>query len=85
MQNKCAEIKIRSERRAGELIKEGQEKGEIESAGGDRKSMLHDETMILDKPKPLSEFNIERIESHRWQTIASMPDDSKPKILFPQY
>jgi len=27
MQNKCAEIKIRSERRAGELIKEGQEKG----------------------------------------------------------
>jgi len=27
MQNRCAEIKIRSERRGGELIKEGQEKG----------------------------------------------------------
>ena len=76
MQNKCAEIKIRCERRGGELIKEGQEKGEIESAGGDRKSMLHDETMNEDKPISLPDMDISRIQSHRWQIIADMPDNA---------
>ena len=54
------EITIRAERRAGELIPE-----QIEH-GGDRKtiSRLHDVT--------LKNMGIEKIQSHRWQAIASV-------------
>ena len=72
MQNKCAEIKIRAERRAGELLKDGQENGEIEKQGGDRKSKLHDETLIDNKPISLDEAGLSRIESHRFQALADL-------------
>lgn len=75
MQNKCAEIKIRAERRAGGLLKDGQEKGEINSHGGDRKSKLHDETLIDNKPISLDEAGLSRKESHRFQTLANMPEE----------
>ena len=57
----CAEIKIRAERRMGELIPE------LALHGGDRKSesRLHDVT--------LKDFGVEKIESHRYQQIASVP------------
>ena len=63
MQNYCAEIKIRAERRAGEIIKDNQEI----KPGGDRKSSLHDERMKL------KDLGISEIQSHRWQTVAKMP------------
>jgi len=64
MQNQCAEIKIRAERRAGEIIPE-----KIEH-GGDRRSesRLHDET--------LKDLDITRTQSHRWQAIASVPEEA---------
>jgi len=59
IQNYAAEIKIRAERRAGDMLKEmvRQKPGEYQK--------LHDETFV---PKPsLSDLGITPIQSHRWQ------------------
>jgi len=73
MQNKCAEIKIRAERRAGELIKEGQENGTIADKG--RPKLISNDTIINSKAMParLPELDITLDESSRWQTLAEMP------------
>ena len=64
MQNQCAEIKLRAERRAGELIPE-----QIEH-GGDRKteSSLHRDR--------LKDLDISESQSSRWQAIASIPEET---------
>ena len=62
MQQQCAEIKIRAERRAGELL------AEMALNGGDRRSELHDARVKL------ADIGIEPTQSHRWQTIAAMPE-----------
>lgn len=69
MQNNCAEIKIRAERKAGEFLAENV------NYGGDRKtkSRLHSVT--------LKSYGIEKIQSHRWQKIASVPDDEFEKHI----
>jgi len=59
VQNKIAEYKIRYERRAGELIPRQITKG------GNPK--LHDAT--------LKDLGIEKTQSHRWQQIASIPEE----------
>ena len=63
MQNKCAEIKLRAERRAGELLAgmENQQPGQYQR--------LHDETVA---PK-LTELGISKLQSHRWQSISAIP------------
>jgi len=61
-------------RRAGELIKEGQEKGDIAQIGRPEKR-LHDETFSIEQPKHLLELGIDKTQSHRWQTIANMPEE----------
>ncbi len=57
MQNKCAEIKIRAERRAGTLLKDMQERGEVadkgeqkgnSNAAKDEKRILHNETFVME-------------------------------------
>lgn len=68
MQNDCAEIKLRAERRAGELLVE-QGFGEW---GGDRKSSNNVQ---------LEDLNISKIQSHRWQLEASVPDSNFEKYV----
>jgi len=65
VQNQCAEIKIRVERKAGELIPK-----QI-ITGGDPKS--HDVT--------LKDLNISKMQSSRWQLIASIPEKQFEKHL----
>ena len=62
MQNRCAEIKVRAERKAGELLRE-HGKG---VHGGDRKS-----SFIVS----LDDLGVSRNESHRWQRLAAIPDE----------
>jgi N6-adenosine-specific RNA methylase IME4 len=62
IQNDAAVIKIRCERRLGELVKENPD---IHPGGNQAK--LHDVT--------LSDFGISKAESHRWQLEASVPED----------
>jgi N6-adenosine-specific RNA methylase IME4 len=67
IQNTGAEIKIRAERRMGELLREIKEDGELQH-GGDRKSesRFHRAT--------LNDIGISRTQSFRWQRAASLPN-----------
>ena len=65
MQNNAAEIKLRAERRAGEML------GQMEKAKGAAekgwKTQRHAVTT-------LSEIGIQKKQSERWQSIAAMPE-----------
>ncbi|MGD0966273.1 MAG: site-specific DNA-methyltransferase [Candidatus Acidiferrales bacterium] len=76
MQNRCAEIKIRAERRAGEILDEMKETGRRETGKGDHRPKFHDGTSI---PK-LEDLGISKKQSFRWQAIASIP-----KLVFEKH
>ena len=61
-QNRLAEIKIRAERRAGELLREM-----VQHQGGDAKTLSHDGRAL---PEGIT-WN----QSHRWQVEASVPEE----------
>lgn len=67
IQNQLAEIRIRAERRAGEILKKMKETGEREGQGGDRRSKLPAGTLKL------ADLGINKSESHRFQKIAEIP------------
>lgn len=74
MQNRCAEIKIRAERRAGELLR-----GMEETRGGDHKSEeFKNQTSPderIDSSPRLKDLGINYAQSSRWQSVASLPED----------
>lgn len=65
-QNAVAEIKIRAERRAGQLLK-GMEKAKGGQPSSEKKRS-HDERTTL------SDLGIDHNQSSRWQTMAGLPD-----------
>jgi N6-adenosine-specific RNA methylase IME4 len=69
----ATEIRMRAERRAGELLIEMAARKERETKGGDRKSKLQPATLI---PAPkLSDLGINKTQSSRWQAIAALDSD----------
>lgn len=73
-QNDAAEIKLRAERRLGELLAEQKETGERDAGrGGDRKSRLQDAT--VKRPPTLEELGIEKTAAKRWQDVAKVPEE----------
>jgi 16S rRNA G966 N2-methylase RsmD len=76
MSNFAAEIRIRAERRMGEMLKAQKEAGEMNKGGGDRKSdgyhQSHDETSDI---PTLSQIGISKSMSSRSQIIASVPEN----------
>lgn len=68
MQNHCAEIKIRAERRVGELLR-GTEK---DKGGGDRRSNHQSRRATGDIPT-LSDAGITKTQSSRFQQLADVP------------
>ncbi len=67
MQNNCAEIKIRAERRAGELLQE------TDKNRGGRPTKTHHAMLQVSGPT-LIELGVTRMQSSRWQTIANIPE-----------
>lgn len=66
MQNECAEIKVRAERRAGQLLQDtGRKKGETD------KTIISQNGILL---PTLKELRIEPKQSMRWQMIAGIPE-----------
>lgn len=68
MQNDIAEIKLRAERRAGELL----QKREPNRGGRPSENPLHDASGLC--PPPLSDLGISHTQSHRWQAMAEVPE-----------
>ena len=67
MQNKAAEIKLRAERRCGELLEDMAERGERATDG----KPSHD---VMVSPPTLADLHIEPMQSSRWQKIAAIPE-----------
>jgi hypothetical protein len=70
-QNAAAELKLRAERRLGELLAKTEERAKKGRPGT---KMLHDATFSGAPPK-LAELGIERTQSHRWQKLACVPEE----------
>ena len=68
VQNDIADIKIRAERRAGEMLRDSERQKPGEHW---QEKRSHDVTVT---PK-LSDIGISKIESSRWQKIAQVPED----------
>ena len=72
----AAEIRLRAERKAGQVLMEMKERGERDAgSGGDRTARSHHATVLH-----LADLDINKSQSSRWQEIASVPDP-----LFEQY
>jgi N6-adenosine-specific RNA methylase IME4 len=71
IQNQAAEIKLRAERKAGELLR-AMEKAKGASKPGTQRgtTRLHDETAS----PTLADLGISKSQSHRWQLEASLPE-----------
>jgi N6-adenosine-specific RNA methylase IME4 len=65
----ATEIRLRAERRAGELLAEMKERGEREDRGGDRKSKSSGATLILPK---LTDLGVTKSQSSNWQRMAGL-------------
>ncbi len=66
IQNMCAELKLRSERKAGGMLRD------ITVKGGERHKS-HDGT--YERLSVLEELGISKMQSSRWQTIAALPEE----------
>jgi len=68
-ENHAAEIKVRAERKAGELLVQSAAAGERFPRGRTSEVVASDST-----PPTLSDLGITRDQSSRWQTIATLPE-----------
>jgi hypothetical protein len=74
----ATEIKVRAERRAGEMLRGMAERGERATQGDGPKfdpANSSIEELVSDRPKTLEELGVNKRESHRWQALAAMPDE----------
>lgn len=73
--DKATEIRMRAERRAGELLIAMERSGERQPAARPKKNP-RDETMVIEPveaPKTLKDLGISPDQSSRWQNVAKMP------------
>jgi hypothetical protein len=66
----ACEIRLRAERRCGELLKQREK-----DKGGRPAKNLSNHPTGLDEPKTLPELGISRDESSRWQKLADIPEE----------
>ena len=80
-QNHAAEIKLRAQRRAGEIL-DGMQKAK--GARGKIQEHLSGGISLLppeDPPPTYADLGIDRMDAHRWQTIAAMPEEHFESLI----
>jgi hypothetical protein len=78
-------IRVHASQRAGQLIADGQKKGEIALATDGRPTKVSSQTTLIpkgDKPKILTELGITRDQSSDWQKLAGFPKKKKDSDLW---
>jgi hypothetical protein len=78
-ERKAAEIRIRAERKTGELLKATKESGERHSGRGDQKSGSRHPTPIL------ADLGISKDQSSQWQKLAAIPEEKFNEVLANPY
>ena len=82
MEVQAAEIRIRAERRLGELMAgQGETIGKAPGAKGIGTSAGYNQTRTLDAPPTLAEAGIDKNLAHRARTYAAVPEDKFEKLL----
>ena len=74
----ATDIKVRAERRAGEMLTRMAESGERAVQGDGPKFDPGNSSIAelsTEKPKTLTDLGVNKRESHRWQSLASMSDE----------
>jgi len=74
MQNMCCEIKLRAERRGGELLRE------MEKSEGGRPELTPSIVQGV-KPPKLSDLGIDYTQSSRWQLEAALPEEKLDEYI----
>lgn len=77
MQNDVAEIKLRAERRAGEILRDMEKArgAQGQFAGRDSSGGFIVQPPETDPPT-YAEMGLNKTQAHRWQTIANMPEEA---------
>src|SRR4051812_49221548 len=72
-ESQAIKIRLRAERRCGELLKESKENGTRDTGqGGNRKSRSDDATVIQ---PTLADLGISKQQSSDWQKLAEIPEE----------
>lgn len=74
-QNHAAEIKLRAERKAGELLKQAKETGEIRGKGGNGSNHHEQKSQPVTFVPKLADLGISKMQSSRYQAVASLPQE----------
>jgi len=74
-ERKACEIRIRAERRAGELLREMKEQGLRQRAGDNAGAYRGQTTRLSSSTTTLSDLGITRDQSSKWQHLASVPEE----------
>jgi hypothetical protein len=69
-ERKAAEIRLRAERRAGQLLREMKQRGERQDRGDNRRKMSNGATSQITLP----DLGITRDQSSQWQQLAEIPE-----------
>lgn len=77
LSNMVAEQKLRTQRILGELIKNGQDSGEVAKPGGDRMTIMPDRN----NGKSLDEMGLSAKQSSTFQQIAEIPEPDFEKFI----
>ena len=78
-QNEAAEIKIRAERKAGELLRE-MPKAQGSDYGG-RTDLDGNRELPSNPPPTYADIGVEKMQAHRWQTIATLPEEDFEEFI----
>lgn len=75
-ERKACEIRIRAERRAGEILRDMDKAKGVQMDGRDESgSFRRSQDATTEKPKTLSDLGINKTQSSRYQALANIPED----------